>query len=166
MTTRALTSIAIIAKDIRNKLKAAGVKARVLARNYSMGSSLDVYYVSGGYTKCKEIAETAQSIRYDDASGEILSGGNRFVHINMDHDTVKALEGALFPAVAYACESLEGRPVSEHANVEYIGRGDITVAREGYGFGLWIGHEHCGSHPHRDAEEVAYYLAHNLMRSS
>lgn len=68
------------AARIRNNLKAAGIPAKAVSvRTRSTGSvdvvvnSLDV-----DYRKVKEIAQSEESIRRCEYTGEILSGGNTY----------------------------------------------------------------------------------------
>ncbi len=59
---------------------------------YSMGSSIDVTIKSADvdFAVAKEIAESYQEIRYCEASQEILSGGNMYVHVGFDTGKIVA----------------------------------------------------------------------------
>jgi hypothetical protein len=78
-----LSSVAQQAKDLRRQLKAVFplCKFRVRSSNYSMGSSIRVSWIDGPtVAEVDAIASGYESIRRDEGSGEILSGGNRYVH--------------------------------------------------------------------------------------
>jgi hypothetical protein len=83
MARRMLSSVAQQAKDLRQQLKAVFplCKFRVRSSNYSMGSSIRVSWMDGPMvSEVDAIAGGYESIRRDEGSGEILSGGNRYVH--------------------------------------------------------------------------------------
>jgi uncharacterized protein (DUF3084 family) len=83
MARRMLSSVAQQAKDLRQQLKAVFplCKFRVRSSNYSMGSSIRVSWMDGPMvSEVEAIANRYESIRRDEGSGEILSGGNRYVH--------------------------------------------------------------------------------------
>lgn len=78
------------AARIRNNLKAAGIPAKAVSvRTRSTGSvdvvvnSLDV-----DYRKVKEIAQSEESIRRCEYTGEILSGGNTYVFIQLGDEAI------------------------------------------------------------------------------
>jgi hypothetical protein len=78
-----LSSVAQQAKDLRQQLKAVFplCKFRVRSSNYSMGSSIRVSWIDGPtVAEVDAISSRYESIRRDEGSGEILSGGNRYVH--------------------------------------------------------------------------------------
>jgi hypothetical protein len=78
-----LSSVAQQAKDLRQQLKAVFplCQFRVRSSNYSMGSSIRVSWIDGPtVAEVDAIAGGYESIRRDEGSGEILSGGNRYVH--------------------------------------------------------------------------------------
>lgn len=83
MARRMLSSVAQQAKDLRQQLKAVFplCKFRVRSSNYSMGSSIRVSWMDGPMvSEVEAIASGYESIRRDEGSGDILSGGNRYVH--------------------------------------------------------------------------------------
>ncbi len=93
------TSVAIEADKIRANLKASGITSRqvsVKSENYSMGSSIRVVIrdLSIAYGFVESIAKGSEKIDRDD-SGEILSGGNRYVSVDIDRDAVNAVVDAL-----------------------------------------------------------------------
>lgn len=78
------------AAEIRAALKEKGWSSRQVsmrARYYSMGSSIDVELRDWAvpYYQVEAIAEE-KAIIHRDESGEILGGGNRFVHVNVSEE--------------------------------------------------------------------------------
>jgi hypothetical protein len=70
------------AKVIRQLLKKSfpNFKFSVKSHIYSMGSSIHISWQDGpSEDSVEEVAKSFQEVRYDDYSGEILSGGNMFV---------------------------------------------------------------------------------------
>lgn len=81
------TTAAEDAKEIRVALKAKfpGVKFSVRSSSYSLGSSISVNWVDGPTPKQVEaVASVHEQIDRDHMTGEILSGGNRFVHCSRE----------------------------------------------------------------------------------
>jgi Large polyvalent protein associated domain 29 len=79
---RQLSSVAQAAKEIRTELKATypGIKFKVQSDNYSMGSSIDIYWVDGPtIEQVKEISNKKERVSRCEYTGDILSGGNRYV---------------------------------------------------------------------------------------
>lgn len=77
-----------VAKLLRKELAASFPTAKFSVRidRYSMGESIDVHWTNGPASiKVDELLAKFASIDYDPYSGEILSGGNRYVH---SHRTV------------------------------------------------------------------------------
>jgi hypothetical protein len=84
------------AQEIRKGLKAAGIKARSVSVRcdlYSMGSSIYVRIKDPtvSLAKVKAIAENFEKVDRDAYSGEILSGGNRFVTVEFSDEATEAL---------------------------------------------------------------------------
>jgi len=80
--------IADIAKEIRAILKKdfPNFKFRVQISRYSMGESIDISWTDGpAYDKINRIAEQFEHIDRDQVTGEILSGGNRYVHCHREY---------------------------------------------------------------------------------
>lgn len=96
---------------IRHQLKTqygwTSRQVSVKARSYSMGSSIDVRIkdASVPIAVVKEIAQKAERIDRD-PSGEILSGGNRFVSVSYDSDVLQAMGERWSPAVEAAAGQL------------------------------------------------------------
>jgi len=102
MSTRA-------AAQIRANLKAAGynrTKVSVRADNYSMGSSVyvEVKDPTADYEAIQDIALQQESIRRCDFSGEILSGGNTYIHVKHSPEARAALAEPLAERVKAAWE--------------------------------------------------------------
>jgi hypothetical protein len=89
------------AKKIRVALKAKfpSVKFSVRSDSYSMGSSVRVAWTDGPTAKQVEaIAQPHENVHRDDASGEILSGGNRYIFCNRElSDRVQAYARSQIP---------------------------------------------------------------------
>lgn len=94
-----MTTVAEHAKQIRKTLKAAGISSKqvsVRSESYSMGSSINITIrdLSVPYAVVKAAASEHERIDRDE-NGEILSGCNRYVSIDLDHDAVKAIAETL-----------------------------------------------------------------------
>ena len=71
------------AREIRKELKAKfkGVKFSVRTKKYSGGSSISISWVDFPTVEAvEEITSKYESVRYDEYTGEILSGGNTYIH--------------------------------------------------------------------------------------
>ena len=71
------------AREIRKelKIKFPGVKFSVRTKKYSGGSSISVSWTDFPTVEAvEEITNKYESIRYDEYTGEILSGGNTYIH--------------------------------------------------------------------------------------
>lgn len=71
------------AKEIRKelKIKFPGVKFSVRTKKYSGGSSISVSWIDFPTAAAvEEITNKYKSVRYDEYTGEILSGGNTYIH--------------------------------------------------------------------------------------
>lgn len=96
------TSVAAAAKQIRTELKALGYSSKqvsVRSDSYSMDSSICVRVLSANVdmAKVKEIATAQQSVRHCETTGEILSGGNRFVDCEFHSDLKNATAALILP---------------------------------------------------------------------
>lgn len=101
------------AAAIRKELKArhgwTSRQVSVRAEHYSMGSSLHVVVKDPSIPlrAVKAIAGQAESIRRCEVTGEILSGGNRYVHVRYSSDAQEAHAARFFEPVSQALEGLE-----------------------------------------------------------
>lgn len=112
-TTRTYKTPAEAAAEIRARLKAVGINSRavsVRSESFSMGSAIRITIrdLSISYASVKLAAEGEESIRRDEATGEILNGGNRYVSIDCDYDAVNAVADKL-AALPVAERSFCGR---------------------------------------------------------
>lgn len=115
------TPVAEEAKRIRAAFKALGWNNRMVsvrARNFSMGSAIDVVVKSAkvNFAEAKMIAEDAESIRRCEVTGEILSGGNRYVHVRLSDEAKAELAAPWMERVEKALEKAQERDV--HSEVE------------------------------------------------
>ena len=88
------------AVEIRKALKAKGwgpKEVSVRCEFYSLGESLHVVIKSAAVPiePVKEIAKTAEHVRYCQYSGEILGGGNTYVHVSYARETLAPLVAEL-----------------------------------------------------------------------
>ena len=146
------------AADIRAAYKRNGWSSRqisVRADCYSMGSSIDIALKDGSIPlhKVKAIAQGKERIDRCEMTGEILNGGNRYVHVTLT-DEARELKArryieAVERAIALLNDPSDGvlQPIIKGY---YVGRGDCQE------FALW-GDLHIAQC--RDAESVAYSLA-------
>lgn len=126
----------------------------VKARYYSMGSSIDVRIkdASVALSVVEEIANKAERIDRCEISGEILSGGNRYVHVSYDSDVLQAMGKQFEPAVEAANEERKTR--SANCLIPIAGTPFLLGSTgNGYGLSVWSTGEY-GSHI-RDCYDVA-----------
>ena len=100
------------AATIRAAYKALGWSNRkisVKADYFSLGSSIDVTIKDASipFAKAKEIAERAERISRCELTGEILSGGNRYVDVCYSSRARQDLAKPYVEMVAAACEKIE-----------------------------------------------------------
>lgn len=101
------------AKEIRATLKAKhGWSTRdvsVRSKYFSMGSSVDVTIKNPTVPLpvVKAIAEAAESIRRCEITGEILSGGNRYVSVSYSHEAQAMIASGYAPLVRAAVDAVE-----------------------------------------------------------
>lgn len=86
-----------MSKAIQEKLKAAGVpraaySIRVRYCGYSESVRIDVKDLAVSIYEVKRIALQYQSIDRDERTGEILEGGNTYVFVQYDFDTLEAAQ--------------------------------------------------------------------------
>ena len=99
-----MTTTTDAAKAIREELKAAGIKARsvsVRSDLYSMGSTIRILVKDAGVSLAvvKAIAAKHERIDRDSATGEILSGGNRFIDVEYAREVTAALAAPFLPTL-------------------------------------------------------------------
>lgn len=115
-----------LANELKAKLKNSfpEFKFSVRSRVYSMGSSIDINWIDGPTEEeVKKITNEFESIDYDEYTGEILSGGNRYVMLRRDFSPENEI--MIFNQVKskYAC--------FDNVNIEdyHNGRIDWEVSR-------------------------------------
>lgn len=130
------------ASDIRRALKTrhgwTSRQVSVTSRCYSMGSSIDVRIKDPNVplSAVKAIANKAERIDRCPYSGDILSGGNRYVHVSYDYDTLEAMGQAWLPAVT-AAEATR-RPQDDNALLPVAGTPYlIGKGSNGWGCSVW-----------------------------
>ena len=89
------TTVAEAAAKIRAALKAKGWSSKdvsVRSESYSMGTAIraEIKNARVPIALVKEIADKESHVRYCEYSGEILSGGNRFVTVTYSDEARKA----------------------------------------------------------------------------
>lgn len=150
-------SCAQAAATVRAALKAKGWTSKdvsVRADNYSMGSALRIRIRNPRVplSVVKAAAAPQERIRYDEYSGEILSGGNRYVDVSYDSDALKALAAPHIAAVREALGKVKGSssllPVAT-APAFCVGAGRWDDGNSG---ALWGEHSHIAE---GSAEELA-----------
>lgn len=131
---------ALIRAELKAKHKWTSKDVSVRASHYSMGSSIEVNIKNPAVplAAVREVALQHESIDRD-ASGEILSGGNRYVHVNYSSEAREALAAAQMPAVQAAADKLnaegnEGYLFAVEGSSFLLGFGRHGKA---YGFSLW-----------------------------
>lgn len=141
------------AAKIRAAFRAAGFSSReisVRARYASLCSEISVTIRTerAPMAWVRAVAEGAESIDRCEITGEILNGCNRYVHVDHDADTRRAMGARYEQAIADAVATLEPGS-SAHADV--AGLDDVTISSPHSGaLALWIGSRHCGqfgTHP-------------------
>lgn len=149
---------AMIRAELKSKHKWSSRDVSVKADHFSMGSAIRISIKNPAVklAAVKEIAEAHESISRD-ASGEILSGGNRYIDIGYSSEAREALAAKHLPAVQAAAERLATAEPNHLIPVEGTGF-LLGAARHGlrYGFSVWLGGD-CGSHQAEvsDAKEAA-----------
>jgi hypothetical protein len=100
------------AAEIRATLKREhGWTARqvsVKSDHFAMGSSIDVIVKDPSISLpiVKAIAEPAESVRRCEITGEILSGGNRYLHVRYSHEVMEIIGRRYADAVQRAVNTI------------------------------------------------------------
>jgi hypothetical protein len=146
------------AKELRAAYKARGWNSRqisVRTHNYSMGSSINVTIKAGCIPKCvaEEIASEYESIRRCEYSGEILSGGNRFVFVNLNNIAELEKAAPYMTAVRDAISKLPEDPSNALVHIGNIEGAHVGCAHPGQ-YQLWFGNGLAA-----DMQPDAHYIA-------
>jgi hypothetical protein len=119
------------AAQIRSTLKVkhgwTSRQVSVRAEYFSMGSSIEVTVKDPAIPLpvVKAIAEGAESIRRCEVSGEILSGGNRYVSVRYSHEAQQTIGARYLEAVQRAVEAV----TPDSSRLEPIGDTGFLVGR-------------------------------------
>jgi len=133
----AYVPVAEAAKKIRKALKEKGITSRqvsVRSSSYSMGSSIRVTIKDPSIKLAgvKEVAMGAESVRRCEYSGEILSGGNRYVNVCYSLEALKVMADKVRPQVAAAIAKIKGSYLIPVEGTPYF------VGREQNGWGITV----------------------------
>lgn len=128
------------AAEIRHTLKRqhrwTSRQVSVRAQHFSMGSSIDVEIKDPAIPLpvVKAIAQHAEDIARDERTGEILSGGNRYVSVRYSSEAMTIIGRRYADPVQRAVNALDSqgvlRPVE--GTPFFVGRGNYD-----YGLTLW-----------------------------
>ncbi len=148
------TSCAESAAKIRSAYKARGWNSRqisVRADTYSMGSSVRIEIKDGSIPLhvARSLADGQERIRRDEHSGEILSGGNRFVFVELS-DQARAFKAAPYVAAVVRAMAEFGDPVKaaeddRRTHVDIVPGYTLGADTNG-AFGLWSPRQHISQH--------------------
>ena len=151
------------AKELRTMLKTAGFNSRrvsVRHHQYSMGSSLYLTIRDPEVKKSeiKDIALKFERVDHCQFSGEILSGGNRFVDINYSQKARDILVNRVMPSVNMAVSELEG--IAGSGGVDFYTGYTLFRSTTGPGdFQIFHGNSHLGYA--RNPEQIGQLIALN-----
>lgn len=100
-----MSSTTDAAAAIRSELKTLGITSRqvsVRTDSYSLGSSIDIRIkdASVPLSVVREVAERFEEVRRCEVTGEILSGGNRFVDVAYTSEVLDAVGAPLVALLA------------------------------------------------------------------
>jgi len=130
------------AATIRAEYKAKGWTSRdisVTSSSYSMGSSITVRIKNPAVplAAAEAIANGHESIRRCEYSGEILSGGNRYVSVGYSHEAATAIEAQYADVLNAAAAAIEADPSDR--SLHPVGDTGFLLGRgsQGSGFSLW-----------------------------
>lgn len=86
-------------KQIRSELRALGYGPKDISVRMTPGGSIRVEIKRPGISKSvvEKIANKHSHVRFDEASGEILAGGNTFVFVNFARGTHAAQAAEILP---------------------------------------------------------------------
>jgi len=164
-----MTTAAESTKIIRTELKKIGISNRrvsVRAENYSMGSSINIEIKDAtiAMSTVKAIAEKQERIDRCEITGDILSGGNRYLHISYSTEASAERAAPYIDAVREAMEAIGTEPTNALTSI--TGTGILLGSDRNMGFQLWNGSK-AGMHVNTAecaARIVADYVAENAER--
>lgn len=128
------------AKEVKEFLKSKGIETRNI--RVSSGSSIEVKLLDPklDFDQIEALLKDEfESYQRDEATGEILSGGNTFVFIEYDYDLVKEVQEELRPTIRPFLETCTGnwdipalvRHYVETQSFDYNGRIVKRAIQEG-----------------------------------
>lgn len=131
------------AAEIRKALKAHGWTSRdvsVRSDIYSMGSSIDIRIKNADVPSAvvKALASGHESIRYDEYSGEILSGGNRYVSVVYDEVASNVHRDRYLAVVEAAVAKISGSFIIPVEGTPF----GVATGSNGWGVSVWGEHSH------------------------
>lgn len=167
--TKQLTPAANAAAQVRAAIKSElGFNSRdvsVRCDNFSLGSSVDVTIKSAeafdARARVEALARGAENVRRCEATGEILSGGNRYVSIDYSAACREIIARRHVDAVAAAIEDFGRSGMAAGQWVEIKGTGGVFLTLES---GDWIAENLEAEQPGqramaRTADELAFRVA-------
>jgi hypothetical protein len=131
---------AMIRAELKKRYAWTGRDVSVKADHFSMGSAIRISIKKADIplAAVKEIAAEHESISRDEATGEILSGGNRYLEVGYSQEARAVIAARHLPALEAAAEKLAAGDPAFLLPVEgsdfLLGYGRHGKA---YGFTLW-----------------------------
>jgi hypothetical protein len=139
-----MTNTAQHAKTIRETLKRdhgwGSKQVSVRIHNYSMGSSIYVRIndPSVPFSVVEEIARREESVSRCEITGDILSGGNRYVSIDHSSECLDAKAAPVLPALERAMKAASELEKGSSRLIPVEGYPGAYVSREtAWGFRAW-----------------------------
>lgn len=130
------------AAAIRAAYKAKGWTARDISvrfDRFSMGSSIDVRIKNPdvNFEAAKQIAEDHESVSRCQISGEILSGGNRYVSVGYAAEAIEAIQARYETVLTTAARALHSD--ANDNSLHEIGSTGLLLGKDtnGHGYSLW-----------------------------
>ena len=128
---------------IRNILKKAGYKLRdfsIRSRDcgYSDETRIHVKNLSIKTKEIENLVKGFEEVERDEYSGEILSGGNTYIFVDYDYDTLYNEGERLKGEIAEILNKVEEEAESNENNYAYFELGDLRLE---FYKGVWTGYE-------------------------
>lgn len=122
-----------IAKKIREQLKVNGINNKqVSVRSGIVGFSQEVNITIKDATikfdMVDEMAHKYESIDYDEATGEILSGGNTYIDVSFSYDVIKKEREKYIPFAKKIIDKYKDTPSEELVSVAKMGDYEILYS--------------------------------------
>ena len=131
-------------KKIRETLKEAGYKTsdfsiRSYDCGYSDSSKIHIKNLSIDVSKIRDLLRKFESVDYDVASGEILSGGNTYIIVDYDYETVRAKEDEVRQELDDLIEKLDNSKIDGYisytiGDLSFFSRDNEWFAYEDYDY--------------------------------